>query len=182
MLRKRGCGLRIAAPFFIPTDHEPILPPSADAARCRSAAVRWSHTVEPLGDSRCRITLRADIPEGYHLYDPGPYDEGVAFATVIDFAPSPDIRLEGALEILDTPVYHTDANGNRIGWFENQARFARTIRLTGSEAQVHIHLEWMICSATSCMLPDECDLELHLNASPTNPCKDTPTTGNPDRK
>lgn len=144
--------------------------------------VTWSHTVEPLGDSRCRITLRADIPEGYHLYDPGPYDEGVAFATVIDFAPSPDIRLEGALEILDTPVYHTDANGNRIGWFENQARFARTIRLTGSEAQVHIHLEWMICSATSCMLPDECDLELHLNASPTNPCKDTPTTGNPDRK
>ena len=150
-----------------------LLAVAAPLLGLRAQRVTWNHTVERLSDTSCRIILEAEIPQGYHLYDLGPYDEGVAFATVISLRTSADARPEGEFEMLDRPVYHTDANGNRIGWFEHRARFARTIRLTGPRARAEIHLEWMICSATSCMLPDELDLSLDLSPAATS--RPTPT-------
>lgn len=161
-----------------------LLAVAAPLLGLRAQRVTWNHTIEPLSDTCCRIILEAEIPQGYHLYDLGPYDEGVAFATVIDLRTSADARPEGELEVLDRPIYHTDAKGNRIGWFEHRARFARTIRLTGPRARADFHLEWMICSATSCMLPDELDLSLDLSPAATG--RQTPTkqheTGQPTNR
>ena len=62
--------------------------------------VEWKSEVESLGDGNYRIVLTAAIPERFHMYDMGPYDEMGPNATVITFAPESGARLTGEVEQL----------------------------------------------------------------------------------
>ena len=46
----------------------------AAAAGAQNAA--WTGTAEPLGENAYRIVLEASIPQPYHMYDMGPYEDG----------------------------------------------------------------------------------------------------------
>ena len=131
--------------------------------------VEWKSEVESLGDGNYRIVLTAAIPERFHMYDMGPYDEMGPNATVITFAPESGPRLTGEVEQLTAPHrYYDDIYEMEIGTFEGTARFAQNILLTEPEATVKATVEWMICDDSSCMpLTDE-ELTITVEGTPAS--------------
>ncbi len=130
------------------------------AANLWAQSVKWTSSVEPLEGDTYRIVLEAAIPVPYHMYDMGPY-EGGPNATVITFAPSEGIELEGEVEQLTAPHRYFDKTyGMEIGTFEGKAQFAQRVRLTAPQATVKASLEWMICDNTSCLPPDDTELTI----------------------
>ena len=132
------------------------------AAQAQPAGVVWTSTVEPIEGEEYRILLEAAVPESYHMYDMGPYDDMGPNATVITFTPSEGIQLEGGVEPLTPPHrYFDEVYGMEIGTFSGKAQFAQRVRLSAPQATVTAQLEWMICDDTSCMPPE--DLELTIS-------------------
>ncbi len=135
-------------------------------------SVTWKSTVEPLTETTCRVVLEASIPAGFHMYDMGPYDNGVN-ATTIQFVPAEGVTPLGGVEQLDKPhTYYDDIFEATIGYFEGKPRFAQRFSLTKPEATVVAQLEWMICNDTNCLPPDDTELTLTLKAAATK----TPAT------
>lgn len=127
--------------------------------------VSWKSEVEPIDETTCRVVLEASIPAGYHMYDMGPYVDGPN-ATVITFTPGEGATLDGSVEQLTTPHRQYDASYRmEIGSFEGKARFAQTVRLTAPQASVKARIEWMICNDTSCIPPDDLEMEIALSAA-----------------
>ncbi len=136
------------------------------AATAFGQQVTWTGTAEPLENDEYRIVLKAEIPAGYHMYDMGPYENGGPNATVITFAPSEGIQLEGQVEPLTTPHrYFDEMFQMEIGTFEGKAQFAQRVRLTAEQASVTAQLEWMICDDRSCMPPEDTELTIAVPAA-----------------
>lgn len=131
------------------------------AAMASAQGVTWQSSVEPLGENAYRIVLEATVPSGYHMYDLGPYEGGGPNPTVITFTPGEGASLDGGVEPLDTPHrYYDDVYGMEIGTYEGTVRFAQKLSLTAPQATVTAQLEWMICDDTSCMPPEDLELQI----------------------
>lgn len=129
--------------------------------------VAWSSSVEPLGDDRYRIVLEAEIPEPYHMYDMGPYEDGGPNATAIRFLPAEGVRYDGGVQQLTTPKRaYEPMFGMEIGTFSRTARFAQQVTSHKPEAEVKVEVEWMICNDNTCMPPEDTVLTVRL-AAPT---------------
>ena len=133
--------------------------------------VAWSTSVEPLGGDRYRVVLDAAIPEPYHMYDMGPYEDGGPNATVIRFLPVEGVRYDGAVQQLTMPKRAYEPMFDmEIGTFSRSARFAQTVTLTVPEAEVRADVEWMICNDNTCMPPEDTELTVVLKAAtPSQP-------------
>ena len=124
--------------------------------------VKWTSKVEPLGDEAYRVVLEASIPASFHMYDMGPYVGGPN-ATVITFTPAEGITLDGSVEQLSTPHrYFDETYGMEIGTFDGKARFAQKVRLSAPQARLKAQIEWMICNDTSCMPPEDIELDIAI--------------------
>ncbi len=125
--------------------------------------VAWKSTVEALDDATYRILLEASIPETYHMYDMGPYENGGPNATIITFTPTEGVEFEGGVESLTTPHrYFDEMFQMEIGTYEGKAQFAQKVRLTVPQANVTAQVEWMICDDTSCMPPEDLELTISI--------------------
>ena len=127
-------------------------------------SVSWSIKADaPQGDS-CRVILEARIPDGFHMYDLGPYAEGPN-PTTIALAVDGGEAL-GSVEALDEPHRYHDATFDmQIGIYEGTARFAQWVRLPADGGEVRASLEWMICNEGSCMPPEDAELTLRIGAA-----------------
>ena len=149
----------------------------AAAAGAQNAA--WTGTAEPLGENAYRIVLEASIPQPYHMYDMGPYEDGPN-ATSIVFTPGEGVTLEGGVEQLDTPHrYFDELFGMEIGTFSGKARFAQRVKLSVPASSVKAQIEWMLCDDTSCMPPDDTELTIAIPAGPTS--VNTAATAEPEK-
>ena len=136
------------------------------AAGAQNAA--WTGTAEPLEENAYRIVLEASIPQPYHMYDMGPYEDGPN-ATSIVFTPGEGVTLEGGVEQLDTPHrYFDELFGMEIGTFSGKARFAQRVKLAAPQAALKAQIEWMICDDTSCMPPDDTELTIAVPEGSAN--------------
>lgn len=134
------------------------------ATTASAQSVVWSSTVEHLGGDNYRIVLQADVPQGYHMYDMGPYDGGPN-ATTILLTPGEGATLEGGVEQLSTSHrYYDDIYLMEIGTLAGKARFAQKVKLSAPQADVKAAIEWMICDDTSCMPPDDTEFTITLPA------------------
>ncbi len=125
--------------------------------------VTWSSDVEHIEGDVYRITITADIPRGWHMYDMGPYETGGPNATQITFTPDDGVELVGEVVQVDTPVRKYDEFMKmEIGYFEKRAQFRQDVKFTAEAAEVLVSMEWMICNDTSCMPPDDDGLTVLL--------------------
>lgn len=140
------------------------------AVGAKGQNVAWSHSVEQLGNDSYRILLEAAIPEGYHMYDMGPYESDGPNATTITFSPGEGASLLGGVELLTTPHrYYDDIYETEIGTLEGKARFSQRVQLSAPAATLEANLEWMICNDMSCMPPDDLSLTITVPAGATAP-------------
>ncbi len=128
-------------------------------------SVTWKSSVEHLSGDSYRITLEAKIPKGYHMYDMGPYTNGV-YATTITITPSEGLTLDGELKPLsEVHRYYDDIYESEIGTYEGTARFAQDVKLSAEKASAHIVADYMICDDQSCIPPTEAEIDIEIKAA-----------------
>ena len=133
------------------------------SAQAQPVSVTWKSTVEPIEGDAYRIVLEATVPSGYHMYDLGPYEGGGPNPTVITFTPGDGVSLDGEVEPLDAPHRYFDQTyGMEIGTYEGSVRFAQKVRLQAEQGAVTAQLEWMICDDTSCMPPEDLEMQIGI--------------------
>jgi len=132
------------------------------AATAEAQQVVWKSSVEALGGDSYRLVLTATIPDGYHMYDMGPYDGGPNPTTIV-FTTGEGIALDGGVEQLSAPDRHFDTTFDmEIGTFAGKAQFAQKVTLAAAAATVEADIEWMICNDSSCMPPEEEHLTIRI--------------------
>ena len=125
--------------------------------------VTWKSKVEPIEGNAYRVVLEATVPSGYHMYDLGPYEGGGPNPTVITFTPGEGVTLDGEVEPIDAPHRYFDQTyGMEIGTYEGTARFAQKVLLQADQGAVTAQLEWMICDDTSCMPPEDLEMQIGI--------------------
>ena len=123
--------------------------------------VQWNiKCAEQQADS-CRVVLEAQIPEGFHMYDMGPYKGGPTATSIVLTAEGAEVL--GKVEALDVAHREFSAPFNmEIGYYEHVARFAQWVHKSTEAASVTATIEWMICDDFGCQPPSDLELSLTL--------------------
>ena len=123
--------------------------------------VQWSASIEEQSADGCRVVVTANIPEGYHMYDLGPYVGG-PLATALTFTIEGGETVGEVTPLQDAHRYYDDVFCMEIGTYEGVAKFAQEIRLNAPAATIAITTESMICDDQSCMPPQDSELKLTI--------------------
>ncbi|MBO7195307.1 MAG: hypothetical protein J6V27_04665, partial [Alistipes sp.] len=114
--------------------------------------VMWSSSVEKIAEDEYRITYKASIEQGWHIYDMGPY-EGGPMATSFTFEPSSDYELVGGVEPKGDVKRHFDQNfGMEIGYYEDEVIFSQIVK--SSVATIVATVDYMACNDSNCITGD----------------------------
>lgn len=125
--------------------------------------VSWSVSQQALdSEGTYRITMTADIQEGFHIYDTRSYEFGPD-PTIITFRQDPSYELLGALQIL-SPVdsHYDDVFELEIGTMDGPAVFAQDVKLLQEAALVELNIEWMACNEVRCLPLDDQDFTIAI--------------------
>ncbi|MBR0330276.1 MAG: hypothetical protein IIX12_01615, partial [Alistipes sp.] len=123
--------------------------------------VQWSASIEEQSADGCRVVVTANIPEGYHMYDLGPYVGG-PLATALTFTIEGGETVGEVTPLQDAHRYYDDVFCMEIGTYEGVAKFAQEIRLNAPAVTIAITTESMICDDQSCMPPQDSELKLTI--------------------
>ncbi len=117
-----------------------------------SDPVAWSSSVEEIAEGEYRITYKASVEPGWHIYDMGPY-EGGPMATAFTFEPSADYELVGGVEPQSEAKRHFDNTFNmEIGYYEGEVSFSQVVKSAG--ATVVAMVDYMACNDSNCTTGD----------------------------
>ena len=113
--------------------------------------VAWSSSVEQIAQGEYRIVVKANIEQGWHIYDLGPY-EGGPMATAFTFEPA-DYELVGGIEAQGELVRHyDDIYEMEIGYYEGEVVFSQVVKSSG--AKIVAAVEYMACNDENCITSD----------------------------
>ena len=120
--------------------------------------VKWKHSVTESGNGNYTVQLKAQMADGWHIYDLGPYE--FITATSFKFEPSEGVKAVGDLQVLSKVVRHMDdVFGIEIGYFEKEAVFEQKFE---GEGDVKVAIEYMACNDTNCTPPSEYEATITL--------------------
>ena len=125
--------------------------------------VFWKTSVEEQGEGTYKITFKASIEQGWHLYDMGPYEVGGPMATAFTFEPASDYALEGDMTTEGELIKHyDDVYMMDVGYYENEVTFSQIVK-SEQGAVVKVAAEWMCCNDENCVNSDK-DFEITVGA------------------
>lgn len=125
--------------------------------------VFWKTSVEEQGEGTYKITFKASIEQGWHLYDMGPYEVGGPMATAFTFEPASDYALEGDMTTEGELIKHyDDVYMMDVGYYENEVTFSQIVK-SEQGAVVKVVAEWMCCNDENCVNSDK-DFEITVGA------------------
>ena len=125
--------------------------------------VFWKTSVEEQGEGTYKITFKASIEQGWHLYDLGPYEVGGPMATAFTFEPAANYSLEGDMTAEGELIKHyDDVYEMEVGYYENEVTFSQIVK-SEQGAVVKIAAEWMCCNDENCVNSDK-DFEITVGA------------------
>lgn len=121
--------------------------------------VFWKTSVEAQGDGLYKITFKASIEQGWHLYDMGPYEIGGPMATAFTFEPASDYSLEGEMTAEGKLIKHyDDVYMMDVGYYEGSVAFSQVVK-SAEGAAIKVTAEWMSCNDQNCVNSDK-DFEI----------------------
>ena len=127
---------------------------AATAQTPGGAAVKWRTSVSMKSPTEGTVTVRAIIPEGWHIYGMH-MPEGGPKATSLDFAGSTGVEFAGQTKAEPAPTKGRDeAFGEELEWWEGRVAFTRRFRVTdAAKARINLKATYMSCSGTNCLPP-----------------------------
>lgn len=116
--------------------------------------VKWRTAVRMASPTEGTVTVRAIIPEGFHLYA-FEIPAGGPKATSLDFSASKGVELIGRPGASPAPVSARDeAFGMDLQWWTGRVAFTQRFRLTDpAAARIDIKITYMTCNGANCMPP-----------------------------
>ena len=115
--------------------------------------VVWKSAVEQIGEDEYRVTFKATIEDGWHIYDLGPYALGGPMATAVTFEPAADYELVGGVEAQGKVERHyDDVYEMEIGYYEGEVIFSQVVKSAG--AKIVAAVEYMACNDQNCITAD----------------------------
>ena len=125
--------------------------------------VKWTSESTELGDGLYRLELRANIENGWHVYDMGPYELGGPVATEVKLEPQAGVTPEGELQIEGELVrVYDDIYEMEIGYYEKAVTFAQEVRVAGDAATVKMTVDYMACNEGTCLPPTDQEFVFEL--------------------
>ena len=113
--------------------------------------VKWKHSVTDNGNDSYTVQMKAQMADGWHIYDLGPYE--FITATSLKFEPSEGVKALGDMRVLSKAVRQMDdIFGIEIGYFEKEALFEQDFEGKGD---VKVAIEYMACNDTNCTPPTD---------------------------
>ena len=135
------------------------------ATMAQENTVKWSQTVTENSDGNYTVQMKAQMADGWHIYDLGPYE--FITATSLKFEPSEGVKAVGEMRVLSKAVRHMDdIFGIEIGYFEKEALFEQDFE---GEGDVKVAIEYMACNDTNCTPPAEDEVIVTLGKSTDAP-------------
>jgi thiol:disulfide interchange protein len=126
--------------------------------------VKWATSVEKLSDTEYKLTAKATIDAGWHVYSQNvPEDGPVATSFIFD-------DQGGAFKIIGNTIEgegHTALDPvfkKTIKYFEDTAVFEQKIEVSGTKTSLTALVEFMACDDTKCMPPTEAELTFDLSS------------------
>ena len=130
-------------------------------ALAQEGCVKWSHSVVENGDGHYTLQFKAQVDEGWHIYDLGPYE--FITATSFKFEPSKGVSLDGDLRAVSKAIRHMDdIFGIEIGYYEKEAIFEQDVKVKGKGGEVKVVAEYMACNDSNCTPPTENEFAITL--------------------
>lgn len=137
---------------------------SAVAMAQPASPVKWSASaVESDGDIY-EVQLTADIDQGWHIYDFGPYAEDLFIATT-------EISIDGAEKVGSiTPSKephraYDDVYETEIGTWEGKVVFVQKVKAAAEPTTLAISVYYGACNDQSCLPPASEDLTVKIGAA-----------------
>lgn len=117
-------------------------------------SAKWRTTVRMTSDTEGVVTVKAIIPEGFHLYGME-MPEGGPVATSLDFTASAGVRMLGTTGFTPQPATaRDDAFGMDLQWWTGTVSFTRRFKITDPEtARILVKIRYMMCNGTNCLPP-----------------------------
>ncbi|MBO7220713.1 MAG: thioredoxin family protein [Alistipes sp.] len=123
--------------------------------------VKWSHSVVDNGNGDYTLQIKAQVSDGWHIYDLGPYE--FITATSFKFEPSKGVTLDGDLRAVSKAVRHMDdIFGIEIGYYEKEVLFEQDVKVKGKGGEVKVVAEYMACNDSNCTPPTENEFTITL--------------------
>lgn len=118
------------------------------------APVKWTFTSKKISKTEAVIYLTAAIEKGWHIYSQT-VPEGGPIATSFKFSPSSVYSVAGKT-IEPKPITKFEKSFNmNVNYFENKVVFQQKVKIVSSQPTIKGKLEFMVCSNSKCLPPDE---------------------------
>jgi DsbC/DsbD-like thiol-disulfide interchange protein len=113
--------------------------------------VLWSFDGKMVSDHEAKLSLKASIAPGWHLYSQF-IGEGGPVPTQFIFSPSNEYELVGQATEEGTPFrYYDKLFEMEITWYEHEVQFKQLLRLHRPGVKVSGRVEFMACDSHLCI-------------------------------
>ncbi|MDE6108935.1 MAG: hypothetical protein K2F72_01445 [Muribaculaceae bacterium] len=117
-------------------------------------SVKWRTSVKMTSATEGEVTVRAIIPEGFHMYGTTAV-KGGPVATSFNFDGSTGVEFAGKTSFAPAPSKGLDeAFGTELEWWTGRVAFTRKFRVTdAAKARIAISVKYMMCNGANCLPP-----------------------------
>ncbi len=122
----------------------------------------WSYQISEQSANTYKLTLRAEIEPGWHMYDMKDYGEYV-ISTSFDFESSDSYELVGELKALTPSIVKRDETiAQDVGYYVDSAVFEQVFKVNSDDVWLRGNVRWMLCNDTSCTPPSDYEFEVQV--------------------
>ncbi len=125
--------------------------------------VKWSFSAEKINNEEYKLTLKADIADGWYVYSQELPKMGPV-PTQIKFDNNQSIVLDGkALEVGEKKEDFDPTFNMKVVKLTGQSQFVQKVKVVGGAASIKGNLMYMTCNGQMCMPPKKVEFNISLN-------------------
>ena len=121
--------------------------------------VKWSYAAKKINKTEAVLLIKATIDNGWHIYSTQ-QKEGGPVKTTIDFTPSKDYALNGALAEPKPVTKMEQVFKMNVLYFEKSVIFQQKIKLKKDQTNIKGKVEYMVCNDKQCLPPEDIDFSI----------------------
>lgn len=134
-------------------------------AMAQPSPVKWSIKASKVDANTYDLIVTADIDEGWHIYDFGPYE--LTTATIINYEPNAALEYLGEVKADKAPHRYFDeyVEEDTIGSWEGRVAFTRRVKVNSEQTTVIVTASCQVCDDSNCMNPPANTLSIKLQGT-----------------